>query len=563
MSPAAPGAPSTATLGPLRRMRVNVRSSSRVFLNNAPVIVSGAAFVVVLVLFSDHLSRGPHLFVGVALGMVASGLAFVVPWDRLPGTAPVVVPLLSLVALGVLTAGNVPVAMLAVFPVLTLARVHGPVAAAVGVAVGTLVAWLPLIATPVVITSAHLPSLLLLPLVLVTVAVTIHRMETSRRARSRLLAHRDGTLQQLLDDLVVEREMLEGILASLPAGVLVLDGRRVVLANPQVERLYGPVDADAEHPWRVQNAAENLAESEDDEAPGSLAARAVAGEPLESETQWWRDADGDRKAVRGTSVALPSPGGARPLRVVLFEDLTEEERAIERREDFVRAVSHELRTPLTSVVGYLDLVREGGEVPEELVELLEVADRNAQRVLRMVDDLAIASHLREGSLVAATELHCLGEIARESIEAARYDAAVAGVGLESVSDGDWPVRGDRDRLRHAVDHLVSNAVLYSEPGGCVTVALSLRGATISLVVLDRGIGIPEADRPRVFERFYRAPAVMGGSRHGTGLGLPVAREIVTGHGGEVHVRSRSGGGTEAEILLPSAAAPHHSQELVR
>lgn len=551
------GVPSVAALGPLRRVRVNVRSSSRVFLDNAPLFAAGAAFVVVLVLFSDHLSRGPHLFAGVAIGTVAAGLAFALPWRRLPPSAPTAIPLLGLLALGVLTAGNVPVAMLAVFPVLTLARSHGPLASALGVAGGMLVAWMPLIATPVVITSAHLPSLIILPLVLTTVAVTVARMDRSRRARSRLLAQRDGTLQQLLDDLVLEREMLEGILAALPAGVLVLDGSRVVLANPQVEHLYGPIDADAVHPWRVQNAVE------DDDAPGSLVARAVAGEPLEAETQWWRDADGDRTAVRGTSVALPAPAGSRPLRVVLFEDLTEEERAIQRREDFVRAVSHELRTPLTSVVGYLDLVREGGEVPAELVELLAVADRNAQRVLRMVDDLAIASQLREGQVALDDGVHDLGGIARDSLAGARYDAAVARVLLVDETDGAWPVRGDRDRLRHAVDHLVSNAVLYSEPGGHVTVRLAARADGVVLVVADEGIGIAEADQARVFERFYRAPEVMRGSRHGTGLGLPVAREIVARHGGEVHVRSRQGVGTEAEILLPCAAAAVRARELVR
>ncbi|GMA30374.1 two-component sensor histidine kinase [Litorihabitans aurantiacus] len=565
--------PHLGALGAARRTSVGSRTVPWVVPANISLPTAGGAYIVVFLIFSDHGLAGPHLFAGIAVGVLSCALAFAAPWSRLPEAAPMAVPLLGLLGLGVLTADRLPVALLTVFPVLTLARFHGPLGAVLGVLGGTVVAWMPMVTSREPLTTAQVPSVLLLPIVLVTIAVTISRMQRSRQARSRLLARRDGTLQRTLDDLADERALLEGIVESLPAGVLVLDGQRVVLANAQVERLYGPVDDEAEHPWRMRAARAAAADADGSgaaEAPDgageetSLAERAVAGESMTGQTQWWRAADGDRKAVRGTAVTLSAAAGRDPLRVVLFEDLTQEERAIEQREDFVRAVSHELRTPLTSVIGYLEMARDTGGFAADTDALLDVVDRNAQRVLGMVEDLAVASELKTeraapllsggGSGGGGSAGVDLGEVARASVAGVCYAARVAGVSVGHACDGAWPVAGDAERLRLAVDHVVTNAVLYSHHGGSVDVALREGDGEVRLVVTDHGIGISEEDQERVFERFWRSPAVRGGSRHGTGLGLPVAREIVMEHGGRVTMRSRLGEGTQVEIVLPAREA---------
>ncbi|PWD51924.1 hypothetical protein C8046_16010 [Serinibacter arcticus] len=541
--------PTLAALRPPRHIRVNVRTTSRVFLRNAPVLAAGGAFVAVLVLLSGPGARTPHLFVGVGLGMLACVLSFAVDFSRLPGAAATAVPLLNLVALGVLEAGGIPVSMLTVLPVLTLAVSHGSAGALAGVVGGTLVAWTPMLLDPVPVGPAHLPSLLLVPIVLVTVGFTVTGAERRARARSSLLRRQDGALQELLDDLVAERETLQGILAVLPAGVVVLDGSRVVLANPRGARLLAP----AGHPVD-RESREQEAESEADATASPLSSvlgRAVAGEAITAETHAWVEPDGTRSAIRTTTATLPGRSGRAPLRVVLLEDLTQEDRAIQQREDFVRAVSHELRTPLTSVVGYLDLARDVPDVPDDVHELLEIADRSAHRVLRLADDMMVASRLRTGPLrvdLAATDL---SELVRSRLEETRYAAEVGGIVLVDATEGPCLVQADEARLRQAIDNVLSNAVLYSHVGGVVTVATRTRGDHAVVEVLDEGIGIRPEDRARVFDRFFRAPAVVRGSRHGTGLGLHVAREIVVGHGGDIAIRSTPGEGTRVEILLPA------------
>lgn len=281
-----------------------------------------------------------------------------------------------------------------------------------------------------------------------------------------------------------------------------------------------------------------------------LVDRAVAGETVVGETHWWHDPGGQGNALRQSTVQLPRRPEQRALSVVLLEDLTQEELAIEQREDFVRAVSHELRNPLTSVVGYMELAREGDGVTPDTHELLDVAGRNAHRVLDLVDGLLTAASLRAGRLAIELAPTDLAVVVTEAVDQARFAAFSAGITIEHGDLGSREVRGDRARLLQAVAAVLSNAVTYSDPGGRVTLVLGVVGEHVVLEVTDRGIGMCEEDRLRVFERFFRSPALLGGSRHGTGLGLHVAGEVVRAHGGEILVHSVLGEGTRVRIVLP-------------
>lgn len=538
---------------------VAVRPTSRVFLQNAAVLAAGGVFVVAVVLFTPRYLQEPYLFIGIGVALVSVAVALVLPWETLPSAAATSVPLLQLLALGVKALGGLPVALLAVFPVLALARHHGRRGALAGTVGGILVAWAPMLASPVPPTPGGVPIMLLVPIVLLTVATTVAGVERSARARSRLLSQQDGHLQDLLDDLVSEREMLSRILGALPAGVLVLDqDGRVVLANSRLHQLTGGLAAAPVPPWRDQGL-----DLDDDECDprvrlASVARRALAGESVAGETAWWRE---DRargrggRALRQSTVQLPRRRDERALRVVLLEDLTQEELAVEQREDFVRAVSHELRTPLTSVVGYVELARESEAISPDAADMLDVAQRNAGRVLSRVEDLLVSSSLRAGVLsmnLAPVDLRLL---VAEAVAQARPAAASAGIEIENRVRGSWVVRGDADLLAKAVQAVLSNAVTYSDAPGEVVLTMEGVGEQVCLRFSDRGIGMSEEDRGRVFERFFRSPAVVSSSRHGTGLGLHMVRGIVTGHGGDVVVHSALGEGTSVEITLPVGGVP--------
>jgi signal transduction histidine kinase len=236
------------------------------------------------------------------------------------------------------------------------------------------------------------------------------------------------------------------------------------------------------------------------------------------------------------------------------------ERADGLKDEFVALVSHELRTPLTSIVGYIELLEEdagsGGDLfgPEERQRMCEVVNRNARRMLRLVDDLLFVARLEGGRLELASDDLDLAAVARESIEAAQPRASQGRVELVAEIVPVPPMRGDRGRIGQAIDNLVSNALKFTPEGGAVRVGVSTAGEAAWVEVEDTGIGISEADQEHMFERFFRASNAQSRQTPGIGLGLVITRAIVEGHGGELKFRSVEGEGTRFSIVLPLARA---------
>ena len=221
------------------------------------------------------------------------------------------------------------------------------------------------------------------------------------------------------------------------------------------------------------------------------------------------------------------------------------------KDDFVASVSHELRTPLTSIRGYLELVRDDGGLDEEQERMLAIVDRNAARLLRLVSDLLFVAQLDAGKLKLEREQVDLAALAEEAIEAAGPRAAAASVALRLQADH-VVVDGDRSRLAQVLDNLLSNAIKFTPAGGRVevTVARTDRG-TARIEVADTGMGIPEDECGRLFERFFRTSGAMRAAVPGTGLGLTIVQAITEGHDGSVSVESRVGEGTTFVVDLPA------------
>ncbi len=222
------------------------------------------------------------------------------------------------------------------------------------------------------------------------------------------------------------------------------------------------------------------------------------------------------------------------------------------KDEFVALVSHELRTPLTSITGYLELVLDDPELPDEQRRFLDVVDRNADRLLRLVSDLLLVAQIESGKLVLEPEEVDLVDLATQSVEVLRPAADARGIDLHLDVDPIPSLKGDPARLGQLLDNLVSNAVKFTESGGRVVVALGVTGDEIVLAVSDNGIGIPVAEQRRLFDRFFRASTAQDRAIEGTGLGLTIVHAIVRAHGGTIELTSDEGQGTTFRVRLPVA-----------
>ncbi len=239
-----------------------------------------------------------------------------------------------------------------------------------------------------------------------------------------------------------------------------------------------------------------------------------------------------------------------PIFTAYLRDVTDRKDIDRLKDELVSTVSHELRTPLASVRGFVELLLTREYSPEETRECLEVVDHEIKRLSKLIDDFLDIQRLEARGLEYNFEVLDLCELLEEAV-------ALGGGGTtrhEFFTDfGTKPllVRVDPDRIRQVLRNLLSNAVKYSPDGGAVTVRAASDATSVTVSVVDTGIGMDEDTQRRLFRKFYRADNTMARRIGGTGLGLALVREIVTAHGGEIRVRSALGRGSEFSVVLPA------------
>ena len=228
------------------------------------------------------------------------------------------------------------------------------------------------------------------------------------------------------------------------------------------------------------------------------------------------------------------------------------------KDDFVSTVSHELRTPLTSIIGSIELLEDGmaGELEPRQKQMIDVIERNAERLLAMANDLlTLASYESAETPVSRLEPLDLRSVVRAS------HASVTGLLSnrrlqldEKLPDRAVLVNGEPVYLERALTNLLSNAIKFTRDGGHIVTAIELDGnRTCRLSVSDTGVGIPENELQDVFRRFFRSSNVRADAIQGTGLGLAIVRSIVEQHHGQIDVHSNTGEGTTFTITLPLVA----------
>ena len=238
--------------------------------------------------------------------------------------------------------------------------------------------------------------------------------------------------------------------------------------------------------------------------------------------------------------------GARGLALTAV-DVTARREAEALKEAFFADVRHELRTPMTAVTSALDMALDHG--PERRAELLQLARRNAQRLLELVDDLLDARHVATGALEVVTRELELDVLVREAVALDQPLFDFCGVALELVpATRRARVRADRRRFGQVLSNLLTNALKYSPYGGTVTVSVHVHLGRAAISIDDQGPGVPPDERDRIFERGVHGDRP---ERGGTGIGLYVARAVIDSHAGEVRCEDAPGGGARFVVILPT------------
>ena len=238
--------------------------------------------------------------------------------------------------------------------------------------------------------------------------------------------------------------------------------------------------------------------------------------------------------------------------IVVLHDITEQYKLDILRREFVANVSHELKTPITSIKSYSETLMDGALEDKKTTEkFLKVINKEADRMTRLVKDLLQLSSVDKDDETWKKEKISFADLVINSLEKVEIEAKNNKQKIETeINKGIEMIFADYDKIEQVVINILINAIKYTPEGGIIKVSVGEEYEEVYLKVEDNGIGIPEKDLPRIFERFYRVDKARSRKMGGTGLGLSIAREIVEYHGGNIIVKSQPDKGTEVTIKLP-------------
>ena len=336
-----------------------------------------------------------------------------------------------------------------------------------------------------------------------------------------------------------ERARLAAVLDRMTDGVLIVDaGGYVRFANPAAERLFD-----------VDNALER-----------SVAEVLRQHQLIEA---WQRSRETDE--AQEVSVELPArhqflqlvvlPDRQTGGSLLVVQDLTRVRRLETVRRDFISNVSHELRTPLASLKALTETLRDGAlEDPKAAQRFLGRIETEVDALTQMATELLELSRIESGQVPLEFKAVPAADLLLSAAERMRAQAERAGVTLtvEAVQDMS-EVRADPPRLEQVLVNLIHNGVKFTRPGGGVALSAQAEGNFVRFVVRDSGVGIPEEDLSRIFERFYRVDRSRSGG--GTGLGLSISRHLVEAHGGKIWAESVEGQGSTFYFTIPLLTKP--------
>ncbi|WP_211876655.1 sensor histidine kinase [Pseudarthrobacter albicanus] len=488
-----------------------------------------------------------------------------VPWQRFGPLAPLIVPVVDLLVIGLTRAANIEnlpdPGVLSVLPVVWISASRLSSRASISLSfAGTLLAGLPYVFAPgPAPAQVRLAGVLLLPLMMLAVSLAMRSARAQLRNQQSRTASKETELQALLADSRDRERLLNTILDTVDVGIVAVDaeGHRLLTNSWQSQ-----LEASAARSGVADTIAPEAAEDvpvltgQDGQTPlphgRRPIRRALKGESFADYLVYFGEAPAGRVLSTGGRPLKNDDGGFRGA-VIVFNEVTGLVEALAAKEDVVSTVSHEFRTPLTSIIGNLDLVLGDAEdLAAPALRRIEVAQRNAERLLALVSDLLLSANSAVHVFPRRTDLASLVEA---SLGSAHAHAESSKVALSMDVPAPLWAHVDPLRISQALDNLVSNAIKYSPDGGSVRISASTENGWVRLQVVDDGMGMTAADAGRVFTRFFRSPAVREGSIPGAGLGLSITKAIVEGHGGSISCTTLPGCGSTFTLELPAEGPP--------
>jgi PAS domain S-box-containing protein len=346
-------------------------------------------------------------------------------------------------------------------------------------------------------------------------------------------------------------EVFRKAIEASPVGIVMIDAAgHIVLANPETERLFGYA------------AGELIGQTIDILVPDAIRARHAHlrvkfadGPKMRSGKA--RAFKGRRKDGSEFSVEIglnPIQTDDGPLVLGSIVDVSEILRIGRLQDEFIATISHELRTPLTSIIGALGLLVMNGRttLPAAALRLLAIAQSNAQRLVRLVNSILDIEKIDSGKAVFVLKCVETSGLIAQAIEANRAAADCVGVRLRfDAATGPSEARADADWLLQVFVNLLSNAIKFSPPNGEVVIAIENRPGFVRVSVRDHGGGVPDSFKARIFEKFAQADNSDTRAKGGAGLGLNIAKQIVSRLGGTVGVADAPDGGAIFHVDLPA------------
>jgi two-component system phosphate regulon sensor histidine kinase PhoR len=353
-------------------------------------------------------------------------------------------------------------------------------------------------------------------------------------------ARLDRTIQTLTE----ERNLSSAILGSMVEGVAVVNGsERLLFANQGFAEILG-LDLP---PQSGSALVEVVRQTELIEAVRAV----LKGEPrVEAEIVTGTL----RQHFFAATVAAVRAGDTSGA-VIVLHDITDLRKLERIRRDFVANVSHEFKTPLTAIQGFAETLLGGAiDDPQNRGRFLEIILEHSRRLARLTDDLLKLSKMDADRLELEIHRVSVSQFVESCLETAQRRAAEKELTISLDIPARLPdIAGDRRRLAEVLQNLLDNAIQYTLPGGQITLSAENGNSAVTFTVSDTGIGIPKADQPRIFERFYRVDAARSREVGGTGLGLAIAKHLVEVHGGILWVESEIGQGSQFHFTIPAFA----------
>lgn len=344
------------------------------------------------------------------------------------------------------------------------------------------------------------------------------------------------------DAVLQERNLSQTIIASMADGVVVTDAEdNVVIHNQAAQEMVGMQMGQC---WSRDRLS--------DELVGWVRSLAKADGPALVGSRWQTTLEREGRVLSVSTTPLPSGDGENQGAVYVIRDITYWAELDQMKSDFISQVSHELRTPLATVKTLVGLLKKGGQSGNEVREYLDIIESEVDRQAQLINDLLEMGRLEAGEVSWTMVEVSLNEIAEQAMRVCLPLATEKQIGLIGHPLPTLPrIMGTPRRLHQVLVNLLINAIKYTPPGGRVTVETGSDEPSVWVAVRDTGIGIPKAELPHVFDKFYQVRQ-SGRSPGGVGLGLAIAQQIVEALNGTLEVESEVGRGSCFTVRLPRA-----------